>query len=88
MIEVKEKPCLGMGIAKGYGCGHKTKHRIYGLGKMCCYPNWLLTSDNGKVKMAKSLNFAKIKTKREQKQKDKDPCRETNIYHRVVKSVS
>ena len=54
MIEPKEKPCKGTGLAKGYGCGKKTKHRVYGLGKMCCYANWLLTSENGKIKLEKA----------------------------------
>jgi hypothetical protein len=57
MIEVKEKPCKGTGLAKGYGCSHKTKHRQYGLGKMCgCYADWLLNSENGKLKMRKSIS--------------------------------
>jgi hypothetical protein len=56
MIEPKEKPCKGTGLAKGYGCDKKTKHRVYGLGKMCgCYTNWLLNSENGKIKMAQAL---------------------------------
>lgn len=56
MIEIKEKPCVGTGLAKGSGCGHKTKHRVYGLGKMCgCYSNWLLHTDNGKIKMESAM---------------------------------
>lgn len=58
MIEIKARPCNGTGQAKGYGCGKITKHRIYGLGKMCCYTKWLLESDAGKVKMQKALNQA------------------------------
>ena len=54
MIEVKPKPCKGTGLARGYGCGVITKHRTYGLGNMCCYANWLLTSENGKIKLAKA----------------------------------
>lgn len=56
MIEIKEKPCKGVGLAKGYGCKVYTKHRVYGLGKSCgCYSDWLLNSENGKVKMAKVM---------------------------------
>lgn len=55
MIEAKKKKCKGTGQATGYGCGQLTFNRIYGLGKMCCYPNWLLTSDAGKVKLQKSI---------------------------------
>lgn len=54
MVLVKEKKCKGTGLAKGYGCGKLTKHRIYGLGKMCCYTDWLLNSENGKIKLAKA----------------------------------
>lgn len=54
-IQHKERPCKGMGQAKGYGCGKLTMHRQYGLGKMCCYPKWLLESDAGKAKMKKAL---------------------------------
>jgi len=73
MIELKEKPCLGTGLAKGFGCGHKTKHRIYGLGKMCgCYSNWLLNSENGKIKMQRSIIAAKSKVQKENKKKESE----------------
>jgi len=68
MIAIKEKPCVGTGLAKGLGCGHKTKHRVYGLGKMCgCYSNWLLNTENGKIKMEKSIIYAKVKVQKENK---------------------
>jgi hypothetical protein len=80
MIEIKEKPCLGTGQAKGFGCGRKTKHRVYGLGKMCgCYSDWLLTSDNGKLKMQKSIIAAKSKVQKEQKKLEKDKASKTKI---------
>lgn len=59
---IKEKPCKGIGIASGYGCGKITKveNRIYGLGKMCgCYSDWLLNSENGKIKLEKATLKAK-----------------------------
>lgn len=63
---MKEKTCKGNGLAKGYGCGKLTQFRIYGLGKMCCYSDWLLNSENGKIKLAKSLLTAKkISNKKE-----------------------
>ena len=55
---IKEKPCKGQNKALGHGCGIMTKveNRIHGLGKMCgCYSDWLLNSENGKIKMAKSI---------------------------------
>jgi hypothetical protein len=66
MIELKEKACVGTGIAKDFGCGHKTKFRKYGLGKMCgCYSDWLLNSENGKIKMQKSIIAGKVKVQKE-----------------------
>lgn len=55
---IKEKKCKGQGLAIGYGCGKMTKveNRKLGLGKMCCYSNWLLTSENGKIKLSKAIN--------------------------------
>lgn len=65
MIKPKEKPCKGIGIAHGYGCGKLTMHRVNGLGKMCgCYSDWLLNSDLGKIKLAKSIIHAKKETKK------------------------
>ena len=55
MTKPKEKKCKGIGQAKGYGCGKMTAHRVYGLGKMCCYGSWLYTSDAGKVKLQKAI---------------------------------
>lgn len=54
MIKSKSKPCKGTGISKGYGCGKPVINRAYGLGKMCCYANWLLNSENGKIKLQKA----------------------------------
>lgn len=54
MIEPKPKKCKGTGLAKGYGCGNVTKYRVYGLGKMCCYTDWLLNSENGRIKLKKA----------------------------------
>jgi hypothetical protein len=54
-IQPKEKPCKGTGQATGYGCGTLTLYRTYGLGHMCCYPEWLYESDAGKAKMLKAI---------------------------------
>lgn len=66
MIKPKEKPCKGLGVAHGYGCGKLTMHRVNGLGKMCCYSDWLLNSENGKVKLSKSILKAKSETKKKE----------------------
>ncbi len=65
---IKQKPCKGTGNAKGHGCGKLTNvnNLVYGLGKMCgCYSDWLLNSENGKIKMAKSMIIAKSKVSKE-----------------------
>ena len=66
-IEEKEmivnKKCKGNGVTKGYGCGllvpvslYNKSNRIYGLGVSCgCYSNWLLNSEQGKIKLQKSI---------------------------------
>jgi hypothetical protein len=47
-------------MAKGYGCGKlvNVENRKYGLGKSCCYPEWLFNSDCGKVILNKAINKA------------------------------
>ncbi len=55
MIKPKEKPCRGTTPeTKGFGCGTKTFHRVYGLCKSKCYPDWLLNTEQGKLKMEKA----------------------------------
>lgn len=71
MLEPKKKPCKGTGKAKGYGCGKLTPYRVYGLGKMCCYSNWLLNSENGKIKLQKAMLKA-TKPRRELEQLSKE----------------
>ncbi len=72
MIEPKEKPCDGTGKAKGYGCRKMTKHRVYGLGKMCCYSDWLLNSENGKIKLEKARITGKKKFEKEKKKESRE----------------
>jgi hypothetical protein len=52
---LKSKKCKGTGLALGYGCGKLTQYRKYGLCRMGCYNDWLLNSENGKIKMAKVI---------------------------------
>ena len=54
-IPIKEKPCKGTGIASSLGCGKMTIHRVYGLGKMCCYSDFLLKTKPGKLIMQKAM---------------------------------
>ena len=79
MIKRKAKPCKGsLEKTRGFGCGELTSHRIYGLGKMCgCYSNWLLNSEQGKIKMAKSIFVATKDRKALEKAKIKKHSRRT-----------
>ena len=88
MIEPKEKPCKGSGTAKGYGCGKITKHRVYGLGKMCCYSDWLLNSENGKIKLSKATLkvTAPRKEFEEYKEERKSRIKLTSLIESVKKS--
>ena len=80
MIKPKEKPCKGTGLAKGYGCGKLTKYRVYGIGKMCgCYSDWLLNSDNGKIKIAYAQSSAKSKVFKNQVKKQNQERQKTKI---------
>ena len=55
MIKPKKKKCSGTTPStKGWGCGELRYERVYGLGKMCCYTDWLLNSEAGKLKMKKA----------------------------------
>ena len=54
MIEPKKKNCKGTGLAKGYGCNDLVFERVYGLGKYCCYGDWLFNSRNGKEKIQRA----------------------------------
>lgn len=71
---IKQKKCCGTGIAKGHGCGKliNVEYRIYGLGKLCCYPDWLMNTDAGKLKMQKAiLKVQKPRKELEQAHKEK-----------------
>lgn len=86
MIEHKSKPCKGTGQAKGIGCGKPTKHRVYGLGKMCgCYTYWLLNTDAGKIKLEKATLKA-TKTRKDLEQAFSDKKNRDKITT-LIKSV-
>lgn len=85
MIKNKHKKCKGTGIAKGYGCGTLTLYRTYGLGKMCCYADWLLNSENGKIKTAKSI--IKVSEPRIELEKIKDDKKREVKLSNLIDSV-
>lgn len=70
---IRQKKCEGTHAStKGYGCGKmvNVENRIYGLGKMCCYGEWLFSSENGRLKLDKAMSYGKKKVVKEQKEKD------------------
>ncbi len=88
MIEVKEKPCRGTGKAKGYGCGRLTKYRTYGLGKMCCYPKWLLETPQGKLKLEKAtLKASKPRKEFNEYKKQRNDRNKITTLMKAVKDV-
>lgn len=67
MITIKK--CKGSGKAINSGCGTKTDKRTYGLCNKC-YIDWLLTTDNGKLKMERSrIKAKKIVDRQERNQR-------------------
>lgn len=59
-IKPKERKCKGStSQTKGLGCGTPTLYHKYGLCKKKCYPDWLLNSEAGQIKLQKSVIEAK-----------------------------
>lgn len=94
MTKIKEKPCKGLGKAKGYGCRTMRQYRTYGLGNSCCYTGWLLNSKEGKEKvkkMALKVSSPRKSLEKAEKNKDvpnrkKDLQKEINILSRKIDS--
>lgn len=85
MIKTKEKQCKGTGKAHGYGCGKLTMHRVYGLGKMCCYSDWLLNSEQGKIILHKAQLKA-TKPRRELEQAEQER-KQNNSLSNIIQSL-
>lgn len=78
-IPIKEKPCKGINVAKGLGCGKTTFHRKLGLGLMCgCYSDFLLKTEPGKLIMQKAM--LKASKPRLQKEKNKSDLQEAQEF--------
>lgn len=86
MIEPKEKRCSGTGLAKGYGCGKMTKYRVHGLCTKDCYPEWLMNSENGKLKMQRAmLKVSKPRMDLEAAKEERDERRKISNYLQSAK---
>lgn len=87
MIKPKEKPCKGIGIAKGYGCGKPTIHRVNGLGKMCCYADWLYNSEQGKIKLQKAIIKA-TKPRLELRKAEQESKKNKSLFYLIQNTVN
>ena len=86
MIKPKEKPCKGTtSETKGLGCGIPTFHRVYGLCKSKCYPQWLMETEAGKIKMQKAI--LKATQPRKDFEKAKDTRKEQNTLKNLLINV-
>lgn len=86
-MQIKSKNCKGTGLAQGFGCNKLTPFRHYGL-CTSCYPDWLLNSENGKIKMSKALN--KVQEPRKQLEKavkDKKEQTALRLAHNNTKTI-
>jgi len=84
MIQPKPKKCKGTGKAKGFqGCGELHIHRKYGLGIKCCYPKWLLNTEEGQEVLDKSKIRAKKTVEKQQKKEHRQRKEESRkkSYH-------
>lgn len=88
MIKPKKKKCKGTTAdTKGWGCGKEVYERVYGLGKMCCYPDWLLNSEAGRLKLEKATLKAKKEKEREEKRKLKEKKESITDYKKKLQNV-
>ena len=72
MIEIKAKPCKGIGKANGVvGCGTVTKQRTFGLCSNCLH-DFLFTTDAGKLEFSKISLQAKKTVIVKEKKKDQE----------------
>lgn len=66
---MKKKKCKGTGKALNFGCGKYVIKRTYGLCNEC-YKNWLFNSEEGKLKINRSIIKAKKDIEKETKKLD------------------
>lgn len=86
-IKPKEKACKGTGVANGLGCGKMTFHRVYGLCKNECYPDFLLKTEPGKLIMQKAMLKGKEKVKTENIKKENKQTREKKLKLKTLSQL-
>lgn len=86
-MQIKSKNCKGTGLGKGFGCNKLTPFRRYGLCSSC-YPDWLLNSENGKIKLSKTLNKVQAPRKElENAQKERKMRSKLIATHNTTKTI-
>jgi hypothetical protein len=85
---IKEKPCKGRGMAKGYGCGELGLHHSMQKG-LClqCWTDWLINSEPGQLYLQKTSLKAKRKIEHERKEVTRQKKRElmsVNQYRATI----
>lgn len=86
---IRQKKCFGTtSMTKGYGCGKMVyvENRIYGLGKLCCYAEWLFSSENGRLKLNKAMSKAKTIVKKENNAKDKMAKEKIKKWDKILRT--
>lgn len=86
-MQLKAKKCKGTGLANGFGCDKITPFRRFGL-CTSCYPDWLLNSENGRIKMEKALNKVQSPRKELEKAvKEKKERSALSAAHNTTKTI-
>lgn len=84
---IKEKPCKSIGKSKGFqGCGKLTQFRKYGL-CMSCYPEWLYSTDAGKLEIEKAQIKAKNVVIKKQKESINRLKEELKSISAIIKEI-
>lgn len=86
-MKVKAKKCKGTGQATNSGCGKEVVKRIYGLCEPCYY-DWLLNTEAGRIKLAKSTLQGKRNYEKKIQSEKKEQRRSLNILKKELKSHS
>lgn len=84
---MKARKCKGTGQATNSGCGKDVLKRIYGLCEPCYY-DWLLNTEAGRIKLAKSTLKGKRNYEKKVQTEKKEEKRSLNIVKESLKSHS
>lgn len=88
MIEVKSKPCKGIGKCHGIkGCGKPSTKRKFGLCPACLW-EWMCLNDNGKVwRETQFIPKVKRKTEKEKKKRNREQREAMKSIARLIQEA-